>query len=195
MTIQTVSLAADLAMLSSGTALVVLAVAAAVQLVRRRRRSAAGLACAAGALIAVYGAALVAAGLAGSARQLRPGDTKCFDDWCAAMVTARQDVASGTLLVDVQLQNRGRGRAMRANLARAYVELPGGGRVAPRDGSALQALLQPGERADVSLTFLVPSGQRGVRFVVVEGAGTLGPGTFEIGGEGSPFHGVAGWPL
>jgi len=190
-TIQTVSLAADAAMLVTAAALIVLVVGAAVQLVRRRPRSAVGLACAAGALVAVYGVALVGAGLASGARQLRPGDTKCFDDWCAAMLAARPGAAVGTLLVDVQLQNRGRGRAMRSNLARAYVELPGGGEVAPRDGSAMQTFLQPGERADVQLTFVLPPGRHPARFVVVEGGG-FAP---EIGGESSPFHGVAGWPL
>jgi hypothetical protein len=192
-TIQTVSLAADLAMLLTAAALVVLVVAAAVQVVRRRPRAAAGLACAAGALVAVYGAALVAAGLAGGTRELRPGDTKCFDDWCAAMIAARPGAAAATLLVDVQLQNRGRGRPMRSNLARAYLELPGGGQVGPRDDSAMQTLLQPGERTDVRLTFLLGAGQRPSRFVVVEGGG--GGFSPEIGGEGSPFHGVAGWPL
>jgi len=47
----------------------------------------------------------------------------------------------------------------------------------------------------VQLSFVLPAGQRGARFVVVEGGRGLGPGTFEIGGEASPFHGVAGWPL
>lgn len=195
MTIQAVSLIADLAMLLTAAALVALAAAVAVHLARRRGRSAARLACAAGALAAVYGVALVGAGLAGGTRELHPGDAKCFDDWCAAMVAARPDAAAGTVLVDVQLQNRGRGRAMRSNLARAYLELPGGSQVAPRDGSGLHTFLQPGQRTDVPLTFAVPSGQRALRFVVVEGAGGLGPGTFEIGGEGSPFHGVAGWRL
>jgi hypothetical protein len=190
-TIQTVSLAADLAMLLTAAALIVLVVAISVQLVRRRARAAAGLACAAGALVLVYGAMLVAAGLAGGERELRPGDTKCFDDWCASMVAARPDAGAGTLLVDVQLQNRGRGRAMRANLARAYLELPGGGQVAPQDDSAMQTFLQPGERADVQLTFTPPPGSRPARFVVVEGGG-FSP---EIGTEGSPFHGIAGWPL
>ena len=191
MTIQTVSLAADLAMLLTAAALIVLVVAVAVQLVRRRPRSAARLACAAAALVAVYGAALVAAGLVGGTRELRPGDAKCFDDWCAAMVAARPGAASGTLVVDVQLQNRGRGRAMRSNLARAYLEVAGGARVAPRDGSAMQTFLQPGERSDVRLTFVVPPDRRPARFVIVEGGG-FSP---EIGGEGSPFHGVAGWPV
>jgi len=194
-TIQTVSLAADLAMLLTAAALIVLVVAVAVQLVRRRPRSAARLACAAAALVAVYGAALVAAGLVGGTRELRPGDAKCFDDWCAAMVAARPDPAAGTIVVDVQLQNRGRGRAMRSNLARAYLEVPGSGEVAPSDAGGLRTFLQPGQRADVLLSFPAAAGLRGARFVVVEGGGGIGPGTFEIGGEGSPFHGVAGWPL
>jgi hypothetical protein len=98
-------------------------------------------------------------------------------------------LAAGAL-VDVQLQNRGRGRAMRA-----YLEVPGRGEVAPLDGAPLLAMLRPGQWADVRLSFVLPPGQRGTRFVVVEGRGTLGPGTFEIGGEASPFHGAAGWPL
>lgn len=193
---QTVSPLADLAMVLTAAALLVLLVAAAVQLGRRRLRAAGALASAAGVLVVVYGAALVGVGLASGSPQLRSGDAKCFDDWCAAFVSARPDPAAGGLLVDVQVQNRGRGRAMRSNLARAYVEVPGLGQVAPRDGSGLQVLLQPGQRAGVQLAFPVPAGRRGDRFVVVEGGGGgLSPGTFEIGGEGSPFHGVAGWPL
>jgi len=193
-TIQTVSALADLLMLLSAAGLVALLVSIAVQLVRRRWRSAAVLGGAAGALAVVYGSVLVGAGLVSGTRELRPGDTKCFDDWCASMVAARPD-AAGDLLVDVRVENRGRGRPMRANLARAYVEVPGGGQVAPLDASGLRTLLQPGEHTDVPLTFRVPSPVRGSRFVVTEGAGQLGPGTFEIGGEGSPFHGIAGWPV
>jgi hypothetical protein len=195
-TIQTVSSAADLAMLLTAAAVVGLAVGAVVQLARGRARSAAGLAGALGALIVVYGAVLLAAGLSSREAALRPGDAKCFDDWCAAMVGARQDAAVGTVLVDVQLQNRGRGRAMKADLARAYLEVPGGVQVMPADGHRMQTMLQPGERVDVQLTFAAPGpALRGARFVVAEGAGDFGPGTFEIGGEGSPFHARAGWPL
>ncbi len=193
MTIQTVSLAADLVLLLTGAAVVALFAGTVVQLARRRRRSAAVLACSLGVLVVVYGGALLAGGLlSGGPRQLGPGDAKCFDDWCAAMLRTHED--TGALLVDVQLQNRGRGRAMRADLARAYLEV-GGREVAPRDGSALQTLVEPGQRVDVELAFPVSGSRDGVRFVVVEGAGGFGPGTFEIGGEGSPFHSIAGWPL
>ncbi|HKF76975.1 MAG TPA: hypothetical protein VKF59_12585 [Candidatus Dormibacteraeota bacterium] len=195
MAVQMVSPASDLLMLLSAAAVVVLAAATAAHLARRRWRSAGTLAAAMAALIAAYAAALLAVGLSSRAEQLRPGDAKCFDDWCAAMLSARPDPPARTVLVDVQLQNRGRGRAMRSEGARAYLELPGGGEVAPEDGSGLRMLLQPGQRVDLELTFPAPAALRGVRFVVDEGGGGVGPGTFEIGGEGSPFHPRAGWPL
>jgi hypothetical protein len=188
---QTVSALSDPVMLLAGAALLALLVAAVVQLVRRRWRPAAGLACAAGALVAVYGATLVGVGLTSPRVTLAAREAKCFDDWCAALVGVHP--GAGTLLVDVELQNRGRGRALRSDLARAYLDVAGR-QIAPEDGRALQMLLQPGERADVTLTF-ASAGASAARFVVTESSGGPGPGLFEIGGEGSPFHPVAGWPV
>jgi hypothetical protein len=192
-TIQTVSFAADLLMLVTGVAVLALAIAAVIQEARKRLRSAAVVAVAAGAVVAIYTAVLVGVGLISTPQQLRPGDAKCFDDWCAAMVDARQD--AGTMIVDVQLQNRGKGRAMRADLGRAYMEVPGQGEVEPVQASLMQTILQPGQHVDVELTFRGISSTRGVRFVVTEGTAGLNPGLFEIGGEGSPFHSKAGWSL
>jgi hypothetical protein len=194
-TIQTASMATEGLMLLTGAGAVGLAGAAIVQVARGSRRAAALLAVAVVAVAAVYGAALVGTGVASRPPQLAPRDAKCFDDWCAALVAARLDAGAATWLVDVQLQNRGRGRAMRSNLARAYLEVPGGGEIAPEDGRALHQLLRPGERVEVPLVFRAPGAMRGLRFVVVEGAGGIGPEAFEIGGEGSPFHARAGWPL
>jgi hypothetical protein len=194
-TIQTVPFAVDAVMLLSALVVLALLAAAGAQAMLRRLRAAAALACVAGAAVVVYGAVDVGVGLASRPVQLRPGDAKCFDDWCAAMVGARRDSTAGTVLVDVRLENRGRGRAMRADLARAYLEVPGRGRVAPADGSPLLALLRAGESQDVELSFAAPPDRPGTRFVVVEGGDGLGPGTFEISGEASPFHARAGWPL
>jgi hypothetical protein len=195
-TIQVVPLAGDLAMLLTAAVVLALLVAVAVQLVLRRPRPATRLGAVLAGVVGLYGAVLVGAALAGAPRQLRPGDAKCFDDWCAAMVAARPDVPAGRLLVDVRLENRGRGRAMRADLARAYLEVPGRGAVAPEDGRGLQAFLRPGQQVDVELAFDPPGAtSAAARFVVVEGADTLGPGTFTIGGEGSPLHARAGWPM
>src|SRR5258706_11676508 len=99
-------------------------------------------------------------------------------------MVGRRREAAGPLMGDGRLENRGRGRAMRSNLASAYVEMPGRGRVAPRDGHGLQAFLQPGEHTDVELAFDAPAGSSGGRFVVVEGADTVSPSTFTIGAEG-----------
>jgi hypothetical protein len=194
-TVQTIPFAVDAVMLLSALAVLALLTAAGVQAMRRRLRAAAGLACVAGAAVVIYGAVDVGVGLASRPVQLRPGDAKCFDDWCAAMVGARRDGTAGTVLVDVRLENRGRGRAMRSDLARAYLEIPGGGRVAPADGSPLMAFLQAGESRDVELSFAAPPDRPGTRLVVVEGGDGFGPGTFEISGEASPFHARAGWPL
>jgi hypothetical protein len=194
-TIQVVPLASDVLMLLAAAVLLALAGAALVQLARRRRRAAVGMACAAAAIVAVYVSADLAVGLSSRPQRLAPGDFKCFDDWCATMKGAREDRAAGTLLLQVQIQNRGRGRAMRSSLARAYLEVAGGGRLSPRDGSGLLAILQPGQAADVTLAFAAPPNVRDARLVVVEGDGGLGPGTFEIGGEGSLLHARAGWSL
>jgi hypothetical protein len=194
-TIQVVSLAADLAIPVAAGGAFGLAAAAVATAARGRTRLALVLVSAMAAVVLGYGTLLVGVGLASRPQQLAAGDAKCFDDWCAALVGARQDAATGTWLVDVQVQNRARRQAMRSNLARAYLEVPGRGRVAPVDGSGLQTFLQQGGHADVQLTFATLPGARNVRFVVVEGVGGLGFGAIEIGGEGSPFHERAGWPL
>lgn len=196
MTIQMVSFGADLLMLLTAAAAIVLILAAAVQFARQRRHAAALLAGVLVALVMTYGAVLIAVGLASSMPpQLRPGDTKCFDDWCATMTTARLDTATGTLTVDLQLENRGRGRPMRSDLARAYLEMPGRPDVAPLDRSGMQTMLPAGQKVDVRLAFPAAQNMVGARLVVVEDPGGIGPGTFEIGGEGSPFHSKVGWAL
>jgi hypothetical protein len=95
-----------------------------------------------------------------------------------------------TLLTSAGLYVRGEQPPF--DLARAYLEVAGRGEVAPLDGSPLRTRLEPGQQVDAELA---PPSHAGMRFVVVEGTGGLGPGTFEIGGEGSPLHSVAGWPL
>jgi hypothetical protein len=195
MTIQAAPLLPDLLMLAAAAAVLCLAGAAVVSLALGRSARAIGIGCVAALVVGAYGAALLATGQASQPQQLAAGDTKCFDDWCAAMVSEHRATASDSLVVDVRLENRGRGRAMRSNGARAYLEVPGRAEVAPADSSGLHVLLQAGQRTDVELSFPAPAGASGVRFLVVEGTGGLGPGTFEIGGEGSPFHARAGWPL
>jgi hypothetical protein len=195
-TIQVTALANDLLMLLALAVVLALAAAAGFQLVRGHRRSAVRLGATAAAVVVAYGAVLVGTGLASRPVELPAGGVKCFDDWCAAMVRARPDQARSRLLVDVQLQNRGRGRTMRSDLTHAYLTLDAGTTVAPRNDEVLRTtLLRPGESRDVELVFDLPPGLHGTRFVVVESDGSPGLGTITIGGESSPFHARAGWPL
>ena len=195
-TIQESPAAADLVMLLAAFALVVLVVSALVAVVRGRRQLAALTGVGALALLVAYAAALVGAGFASTPQQLRQGDTLCFDDWCVALAGAQARSSPGAVQVDLQLENRGRGRAQRSSLARAYLEHPSGAEIGPEDGRALSGtLVQPQEIAPITLRFQVPSGLRHTRLVVLEGGAGIGPGTFEIGGETSPLHARAGWPL
>lgn len=192
-TIQVVSPFGGLLMLLAIVVVIALVTWIVVQLARRRRQSAVRLGGLLMSMVLLYAGTLIGAGLASGPQQLMPGDTKCFDDWCASMIGAERDPATGRLVVRVRLENRGRGRAMRSDLARAYVEIPGGGLVAPRDRHALQTFLGPGQPKDIELDFDVAARTSRVRFVVTEGSDTIGPGTFTIGDEASPFHARAGW--
>jgi hypothetical protein len=193
-TIQEAPAAPTLLMLLTVASALALAVFATVQLARRRLRSAGWLAVVLGAVVLVYGAALVGVGVTNRAVQLPTGATKCYDDWCASMTGARADRAGHTLLVDVTIENRGRGRPMRSNLGRAYV-VDDAHVIGPRNGRALQALIDPGQSIPLELSFNLPSGFRNGRFVVTEGGAGPGPGMITIGDEESPFHQPAGWPL
>lgn len=192
-TVQTVSSAADLLLIVTAGGLLLLLLTVLVQTLRRRWRSAAALTGVVIVVVAAYGTLLLGFGLTSTPRQLLPGDAKCFDDWCAAMLEARGDGTS--LQVRVQLQNRGRGRAMRSLLARAYLEGEGAVPIAPEDGRVLQAWLQPGQQVNVDLAFPRTHNLRRTRFVIVEGNEGSFPSLLEIGGEGSPFHARAGWSI
>ena len=195
MTIQVVSQVGALLGFIAAAALLALLAATLVQLGRRRSRSARTLGFSMACLVAAYAAALVAVGAASTPGRLNPGDIKCFDDWCAGMTGARKDGATSQLLVNLRLENRGRGRAMRSNLARAYVEVPLRGNIAPLDGGAMQTVIDAGGRVDIVLHFDPVTAASGTRFVVAEGSDSVSPGTFTIGDEVSPFHARAGWPL
>jgi hypothetical protein len=105
-TIQAVPVASDALMLLTAAVLLVLAVATLVQLARRRAAATAA------AIVVVYGAVDLAVGFSSRPLRLAPGDFKCFDDWYATM---KGSPRARTVLLEIQLQNRGRGRAMRSD--------------------------------------------------------------------------------
>ena len=194
-TTQVVPAIGSLLVLVTPIVVVVGGVSAVAQVARGRIRGASVAAGCVGFVCLLYGVALLGTGLASAPQQLKIGDSKCFDDWCAAMLRAHGDPITHQLLVNVRLENRGQARAMKSDLARAYIEVPGQPNVLPLDGSGLQAILEAGGHAAVLLVFDMPAAAPGARFVVAEGADTIGPGIVTIGDEASPFHARAGWPL
>ena len=190
MTIQMNPAAPQLVMLLLVVATIVLITWIAFRAVRSRPVRV--LAACAGGLVALYAMALVGVSLAGGTENLRPGDVKCFDEWCARMVSAQRGGTPSALVVQVDLSNRGR-NAQKSVLARAFIEA-GSKRVWPQNPDDLHVLVSPAGSLEVNLRFVLPA-QFGVqRFVVTEAAsGTLTPGVVVIGDESSPWHSIAGW--
>ncbi len=158
------------------------------------RRPAGRIAALLGGLLLLYSGLLVGVAAASGATTLKPGDTKWFDEWCAAMVSATVGASPQTLEVTVRLENHGRGD-QRSVLARAFIEA-GGQRFWPRNPNDLQALVPGAGMVQVRFVFDLPDRAATARFVVTEAAsGQLTPGVIVIGDESSPFHAIAGWPV
>ena len=159
-----------------------------------RRRSVSRIAGVLIALVAVYSAALLGTSLLSEAPDLRPGDTKCFDEWCATMLGAQTGPSPNAMMVRVRLSNLGL-REQRRVLARAFIE-SGGRRSWPLNLGALQTPVPGGGSTDISLAFFPNPPSPSPRFVVTEAAsGSVTPGLIVIGDESSPFHPLAGWPV
>lgn len=58
-------------------------------------------------LVILYAAALVAVALATNAGTLRSGDEKCFDEWCASMLSATMVPGKPAIAVRVRLADHG----------------------------------------------------------------------------------------
>jgi hypothetical protein len=136
----------------------------------------------------------VGVGVTSPANNLKTGDIKCFDEWCAGMLTYRPDVSQATATVNVRLDNHGR-RTQKSVLARAFIQ-SGGQRIWPQNPGDLQVLVPAEGSVDVQLNFAIPARLASPRFVVTAAAsGSLTPGVIVIGDESSPFHPIAGWLL
>lgn len=145
-------------------------------------------------IVILYAGGLIGVALATRADNLRPGDSKCFDEWCASMLGATSVPGQPAIAVRLRLADHGR-QAQRSVLARAFIET-GGQRVWPRNPEALQALVSPGQEMVITLIFgTIPTPQP-MRFAVTEAvSGEPTPGIIVIGDESSPFHPISGWPL
>lgn len=181
-----------------GTVLVVLALVAMVvaAAVSGRRRRMVGLLATLSVVVTVYAASLVGVGLASRGTALEPGEAWCSDDWCAVMQSWRTTPGTPSVAVEVDVQNHGRGRTMRADLARGRIYTSAGRWLEASNDSVLSSTsVPPGGSVPVTLHFAVPGQEQATCFRVDETGGAFTPGLFEIGGEGSLLHAGAGWPL
>ena len=159
-----------------------------------RRRSVSRIAGVLVGLVAVYSAGLLGTSLLVVAPVLRPGDTKCFDEWCATMLGAQTGPARDQVTVHVRLANQGR-RPQKSVLARAFIESRGK-RSWPLNPDVLQTPVPGGGSFDIRLLFALSPYAPSPHFVVTEAAsGSVSPGIVIIDDESSPFHSLAGWPV
>lgn len=172
-----------------GSALVVLGllVTAGVAAARGRRHRAVVAAGTAGALVALYAAALVGVGAVSPDRSLATGQWRCFDEWCASVDSV---VRTGdTVEVALAVQNRGR-RDQAPDSPQVWwlhdgrrdeVVVPG---LASRVPGGSTAHLPP-----IRLT----SPRAGRPALEVTEGGW--PSVLVIGDDNSPFHPRPAWPL
>jgi hypothetical protein len=160
------------------------------------RRAALGLA----ALVALYGAALLACSLASRERTLAPGTEKSvagFDPHLHFRVEGPLERApDGALVVTVRLRSDAL-RAVQEPSALSAALVDAGGRRWPPAGSNAAApdargrlvpfgrRLAPGESCAVTLGFRPESGAAGLRLLVAE---TAFPCALTLGHENSPLH-------
>jgi hypothetical protein len=143
------------------------------------------------AVLALYLAAWLGFAIHSAPVMLAPGDTKCFDEWCATFLSHR--ASEGSLEVSVRLSNSG-ASLEHSNLARAFI-VDGAARLWPRNPDALQEAIPAHGSLDIVLSFPVPASPD-ARFEISEGdSGSFTPAFLVIDDEASPWHALTAWPI
>ncbi|MBS1707583.1 MAG: hypothetical protein JSS65_02550 [Armatimonadetes bacterium] len=130
---------------------------------------------------AVYACVLLGVGLSSRPTQMRPGDLKCYDEWCATVSGVHGQSEKSVVLVRVE--NHGR-RAQRPDTPQLFV----------KRGDRWEEVEAPGLRDRVpgkSSAELHISVDGSVQDVLVTEGG--GPAPWVVGEEKSPFHAKAYW--
>ena len=150
--------------------------------------------------LTLYLVVLGATGLMTPRRSLNPGQAECFDDWCAAGISARLGEAGAltdcrppadqvTWLVTLELSSRARGIQQRARDAAAVLEDFSGQQAQPCSGPlgehGLQDFLAPGESFQVQMAFNLPAGSSPAGVVIHHGTF---PGVLIIGDDQVFLH-------
>jgi hypothetical protein len=152
-----------------------------------------------GVYLACYAGVLILAALMMPRQTRGPGERECFDDWCAAAISAEPAPAAaapcpgenGTRVwvATIEVSSDAKRIRQRAPDARALLE-DGGGREyaacgAPLAAHALADELGPGEAFLVQEPFRLPAGAVPAGVVISHGAF---PGVLIIGDDQSLFH-------
>jgi hypothetical protein len=195
----------DLFFLASVLLVLTLTVRIAVSMLRRRWETARRLATVLGFYLGCYAALLIGVALARPRRILAPGERRCFDDWCAAAITARpadggveQPCESGRAgrvwIATLEVSSVAKRIRQRARDARAEIEDRVGKRYEPcapalKNGGdsplSLSAEIGPGESFRLLLPFRLPAGSEPAGIVFHHGDF---PGAIIIGADQSFRH-------
>jgi hypothetical protein len=188
-----------LVLLGSVVFTLVTAVRLAVLALRRRWDRARQVARVFGIYVACYAGALVVVALAMPRQAFAPRERLCFDDWCAAGITAEPapaadapctaEAGSRVWVATIEVSSDAKRVRQRALDARALLE-DRGGRVyaacgAPLGAHAFADEIGPGESFDVVVPFALPAGAAPAGVVISHGAF---PGVLIIGDDQSLLH-------
>jgi hypothetical protein len=159
--------------------------AAVASLAQRRAARAVRLGAALLAVVALYTASLLTASVASKPRTLADGQWKCFDEWCATLVSGSH--GAGELRLAIGIRNNGRS-AERPDAPHAYLVSNG-----HRTSLAVPGLAQrlgPHDQQTLYVTAALPP--RGTRLLITEGGF---PSVLSIGDENSPLHAKTAWAV
>jgi hypothetical protein len=178
---------------------------------KARRRRARSLAVAILVCLCAYAVVLVGVSLISETRQLTLGTDKCFDDWCATVISARSLPETkglvGTKLVAITLgiSNRARRAAFHPSQPRVTLVLGLGDTVTPSDAAqrefekqagpqeSLAKRLVAGDKFQTTLIFTVPAATREASVVLLEGPALIT--RVLVGDENSFFHRKMVYPI
>jgi Zn-dependent protease with chaperone function len=180
---------AELLLIGSTVAAVVLLAAALGSLLLHRAKRAAAFGAGLVALVVAYTAALLGVSLASTSRTLGIGQWKCFGEWCVTVTASRAGPTEDTRVLELDVRNRGH-RVERPSAPRAYLIVHG--RTTPIAVPELGAAMAGGGWGKLTVTVRLPASYGRARLLVTEGAF---PSQFCLDDENSPLHARDAWQV
>jgi hypothetical protein len=178
---------------------------------RLRRQKVRNLAVAILVCLCTYAAVLVGVSFRSETRRLALGVDKCFDDWCATVISARSlghpngEVRTKLVAIILGVSNRARQAAFRPSQPRVTLMLASGDAVIPSEAAqrefekqtgpqeGLAKRLVAGDRFQTTLVFEIPAATRAASVVVLEGPTVIT--RILVGDENSFFHRKMVYPI